>query len=66
MLLFWLVVTAASEVVYCRFWIMGGHYVDSVNLVKKHVRPNPNKGDTGGIVEREAPIDISNSRYLQR
>ncbi len=38
----------------------GRALVDSVNLVKKHVRPNPNKGDTGGIVEREAPIDISN------
>jgi len=38
----------------------GRALVDSVNLVKKHVRPNPNKGDTGGIVEREAPIDMSN------
>ena len=39
---------------------MAGLVVDSVNVVKKHVRPNPNKGDTGGIVEREAPIHISN------
>ena len=38
----------------------GRALVDSVNIVKKHVRPNPNKGDTGGIVEREAPIDMSN------
>ena len=38
----------------------GRALVDSVNIVKKHVRPNPNKGDTGGIVEREAPIDLSN------
>lgn len=38
----------------------GRALVDSVNLVKKHVRPNPNKGDTGGIVEREAPINMSN------
>jgi large subunit ribosomal protein L24 len=34
--------------------------VEGINLVKKHVRPNPNKGETGGIVEREAPLDISN------
>ena len=38
----------------------GRALVDSINIVKKHVRPNPNKGDTGGIVEREAPIDMSN------
>ena len=38
----------------------GRALVDNVNIVKKHVRPNPNKGDTGGIVEREAPIDLSN------
>lgn len=34
--------------------------VDDVNLVKKHTRPNPNKGETGGIVEKEAPIHASN------
>ncbi|MGU9957056.1 MAG: 50S ribosomal protein L24 [Arenicellales bacterium WSBS_2016_MAG_OTU3] len=34
--------------------------VNDVNLIKKHVKPNPNKGDTGGIVEREASIHISN------
>ncbi len=34
--------------------------VDDVNLVKKHTKPNPNKGETGGIVEKEAPIHISN------
>ena len=34
--------------------------VDNVNLVKKHTKPNPNKGDTGGIIEKEAPIHISN------
>ncbi len=34
--------------------------VDDVNLVKKHTRPNPNKGETGGIVEKEAPIHVSN------
>ena len=34
--------------------------VDGVNVVKKHVRPNPLKGEVGGIVEKEMPIDISN------
>ena len=34
--------------------------VDNVNIVKKHLRPNPNKGETGGIIERESPIRISN------
>ena len=38
----------------------GRALVDSVNIVKKHVRPNPNKGETGGIVERESSIDLSN------
>jgi len=34
--------------------------VDNVNLVKKHTKPNPNKGETGGITEKEAPIHVSN------
>ena len=34
--------------------------VDSVNVVKKHVRPNPNKGETGGIIQREMPVNLSN------
>jgi len=34
--------------------------VTGVNLVKKHVKPNPNRGEQGGIVEREASLDISN------
>lgn len=34
--------------------------VEGVNLVKKHQRPNPMKGQQGGIVEKEMPIDISN------
>ncbi|MFQ5935726.1 MAG: 50S ribosomal protein L24 [Acidiferrobacterales bacterium] len=34
--------------------------VENVNIVKRHTRPNPNKGVTGGIVDREAPVDISN------
>ncbi|MCX9155910.1 50S ribosomal protein L24 [Niveibacterium sp. 24ML] len=34
--------------------------VEGVNRVKKHVRPNPMRGQVGGIVEKEMPIDISN------
>ena len=34
--------------------------VSGVNLVKKHQRPNPNIGQRGGIVEQEAPIQVSN------
>ncbi|MDR1888622.1 MAG: 50S ribosomal protein L24 [Zoogloeaceae bacterium] len=34
--------------------------VDGVNVAKKHVRPNPMKGETGGIVDKLMPIHISN------
>ena len=34
--------------------------VDNVNVIKKHVKPNPNRGETGGIIEKEAPIQVSN------
>jgi len=34
--------------------------VDGVNVVKKHSRPNPMKGVTGGIVDKTMPIDQSN------
>ncbi|MEZ5560893.1 MAG: 50S ribosomal protein L24 [Pseudomonadales bacterium] len=34
--------------------------VAGVNIIKKHQRPNPNIGQQGGIVEREAPIQASN------
>lgn len=34
--------------------------VEGANLIKKHVKPNPNTNTTGGIVERESPIHISN------
>ncbi len=34
--------------------------VEGVNMVKKHVRPDPNKGETGGIIDREASIHVSN------
>jgi large subunit ribosomal protein L24 len=34
--------------------------VDGVNTVKKHVKPNPLKGTTGGIVDKTMPIHQSN------
>ena len=34
--------------------------VEGVNRVKKHQRPNPVKGETGGIVDKDMPIDVSN------
>ena len=34
--------------------------VEGINRVKKHTKPNPMKGNQGGIVEKEMPINISN------
>jgi len=34
--------------------------VDGVNRAKKHQRGNPNLGVSGGIIEKDMPIDISN------
>jgi len=34
--------------------------VENINLAKKHVKPNPNAGEQGGIVDKEMPLAISN------
>ena len=34
--------------------------VENINIVKKHTRANPNKGEQGGILDKEMPMDISN------
>ena len=34
--------------------------VESVNMVKKHQRGNPQAGQPGGIINKEMPIDLSN------
>jgi large subunit ribosomal protein L24 len=34
--------------------------VEGVNRVKKHQRPNPMKGVTGGIVDKDMPVHVSN------
>ena len=38
--------------------------VEGVNMVKKHVRPNPQKNEQGGILDREAGIHVSNLAIL--
>jgi large subunit ribosomal protein L24 len=38
----------------------GRALVQNINMVKKHLKPNPNQGRTGGIVEKEMPIAVSN------
>jgi large subunit ribosomal protein L24 len=34
--------------------------VEHANIIKRHTRPNPAKNIKGGIVEREAPMNVSN------
>ena len=34
--------------------------VEGLNVVKKHTRPNPMRGITGGIISKEMPVDGSN------
>ena len=39
--------------------------IDGVNLVKKHVKPN-RENETGGILETEAPLHISNVKVVSK
>ena len=34
--------------------------IEGINRVKRHTRPNPLKGQTGGIIDKEMPIQASN------
>jgi len=34
--------------------------VQNINMIKRHTKGNPNRGQSGGIIEKEAPIHISN------
>jgi large subunit ribosomal protein L24 len=34
--------------------------VENVNLARKHVKPNPNRGEQGGIIDKEMPLHVSN------
>jgi large subunit ribosomal protein L24 len=38
--------------------------VEGANMVKKHVRPNPQKQVKGGIADRESMLDLSNVRSV--
>jgi large subunit ribosomal protein L24 len=35
-------------------------FVDNVNMVKRHTKANPQRGVAGGIIEKEASVDLSN------
>ena len=47
-----------------RVFESGKVLVEGINRVKKHQRPNPVKGQTGGIIDKEMPIHISNVALL--
>ena len=34
--------------------------VEGLNMVKKNTKPNPGKGEQGGIISKEMPLDVSN------
>lgn len=34
--------------------------VENINMVKKHTKANPMRGEAGGILDKEMPLDISN------
>ncbi len=34
--------------------------IEGINLAKKHVKPNPNVGEPGGIVDKAMPVEVSN------
>ncbi|URJ26564.1 50S ribosomal protein L24 [Blochmannia endosymbiont of Camponotus modoc] len=46
--------------VKCVFYDKGRAIVTGINLVKKHQKPIPNKNQPGGIIEKEASLDLSN------
>ena len=41
-------------------------YVSGVNMIKRHTKGNPQAGKPGGIIEKEAPIQISNVAIFNR
>src|ERR1044072_7982961 len=44
--------------------VKGTALVERVNFLKKHTRPNPQRNIQGGILEREAPIKLSNLQVI--
>ena len=51
---------AGSAAPFSRCIEDGRVLVEGVNMVKKHVKPNPNVGEPGGIQDKPMPIDHSN------
>jgi len=43
-----------------RIFDSGKVLIEGVNRYKKHQRPNPVKGQTGGIIDKEMPLSLSN------
>jgi len=43
-----------------RTYADGRVLVEGVNVVRKHMKPNPATGSKGGIVDKEMPLDASN------
>ena len=52
----------ADNEAMCCLWMGAGErvVVEGVNVVKRHTKPNPQKGTSGGIIEKEMPIHASN------
>ncbi len=44
--------------------VEGKAIVEGINMVKKHTRPNPQRQVQGGVLEREAPIQLSNLKVI--
>ena len=42
----------------------GKAVVEHVNMIKRHTRPNPQRGVKGGILEREAPVQVANLKVI--
>ena len=42
----------------------GRAVVEHVNMIKRHTKANPQKGISGGILEREAPVQVSNLKVI--
>src|SRR3546814_12351086 len=38
--------------------------VSNINIVKRHTKPNPQANQPGGVIEREAPIHVSNVMHF--
>jgi large subunit ribosomal protein L24 len=38
----------------------GRVFIERLNMLKRHTKPNPKKNPQGGVIEREAPMDVSN------